>query len=85
MEEAEPPFYNANILLTVVVVTIVAVIIITCITLTCCLDHTSCLLMNNPNDEENGPSRFRKWWSVNGGLKTTFNLTDRRISEQLNL
>ena len=85
MEGSEPSLYNDNIVLTVVVPTIITVIIISCITLTCCLNHTSCMLMNNPNDEENGSSRFRKWWSANGGLKTTFNLTDRRISEQLNL
>ena len=75
MDAHEPSSYSGNIALTVVIIIFISLIIISCITLACCLNHTNCLLVSNPNDEESGLSRLSK----------SFNFTGRRISEQLNL
>ena len=60
-----------------IIVLIVAVIIMSCSILFCIVKSR-----NNQNTEENWFSRL---CDVVGGWKPSFNLTDRRISEQLNL
>lgn len=61
----------------IVIVVIVTVIIISCSILFCIINSR-----NNQNTEGNWLSRL---CGVLGGWKPSFNFTDRRISEQLNL
>ena len=79
MEESEISTSNSTMILFVLIAIIITFIIVFCAMLLCFLNARK---RNDPSSDENSLSRCCRIFS---GLKPSFNWTDRRLSEQLNL